>query len=127
MGQCRVFLVDDEAEFISALALRLRKRKFHVETATSGAIAFEKMKETLPHVIAVDLNMAEMDGIEFLKRVKHEHPLVQVIILSGHGSGEKVRAAKKLGAFACLEKPLPIQEIVTAINTAYAQRACTGR
>lgn len=127
MSQCSVLLVDDEAEFISTLAQRLRKRSLDVSTATSGLMALERTKEAVPDVMVVDLNMAVMDGIEVLKRVKQEHPHMQVLILTGQGCSEKAKAALNLGAFACLEKPVPIQEVVSAINAAYEQLTCDER
>ena len=125
MGQCSVLLVDDEEEFVRTLAQRLRKRSFDVGTATRGVEALERMKEVIPDVMVIDLNMAEMDGTEILMQVKQEHPQVQVIILTGWGSGEKAKTALKLGACACLEKPVPIRDIVSAINAAYDRCSCT--
>lgn len=122
MGQCSVLVVDDDEEFVCTLAKRLRKRSLIVRTATSGGIALKSMKEEVPHVMLLDLNMAEMDGIEILERVKQEHPCVQVLIVTGEGSGKKAKAALNLGAYACLEKPVPMQEVFSAIKAAYLQR-----
>jgi two-component system response regulator CpxR len=54
-----------------------------------------------------------------LRRVKNEHPEVEVIILTGHGSEREKNAAEELGAFAYLEKPVNIDQLAQVMRAAY--------
>ena len=125
MRQCSILLVDDEEEFVGRLAQRMRKRGLNVRIATSGVKALEKIEEAVPDVMVVDLNMPEMDGIEVIKRVKLKYPRVQILILTGLGSGQKSKTALRMGASACLEKPASIQEVISGIKDACDQLTAT--
>jgi len=63
--------------------------------------------------------MPGIDGLEVLRRVKKEHPDVEVIILTGHGSEKEEAAAMELGAFAYLQKPVNIDVLAQKMKEAY--------
>jgi DNA-binding NtrC family response regulator len=71
-----------------------------VLTAYSGPEGLKKLEEN-PDLDAVllDMRMPVMDGIEALKRIKAEHPIVEVIMLTGFGTVETAVERMKLGAF----------------------------
>ena len=56
-------------------------------------------------MVILDIRMPGMDGIETLKEIKAQHPLVEVILLTGHGSTETAVDGMKSGAFDYLMKP----------------------
>ena len=60
-----------------------------------------------------------IDGIEVLRRVKTEHPDVEVIVLTGHGSDEIKQRCMELGACAYLEKPVDIETLTQSMKEAY--------
>ena len=59
-----------------------------------------------------------MDGLEVLQRLRTTHPEVRVIILTGHGSEQDQQKAMELGAFAYLQKPVAIDQLVTVLQQA---------
>jgi len=65
------------------------------------------------------LKMPGIDGIEVLRRMKREHPHVEVIILTGHGSEREEILARELGAFAYLKKPVDIDVLSQTMKEAY--------
>lgn len=69
--------------------------------------------------MVLDLKMPGVDGIEVLRRVKRDHPGVEVIILTGYGSERDRRLAKELGAFAYLNKPVDIDELSDVVRQAH--------
>jgi DNA-binding NtrC family response regulator len=107
----RVLLVDDEAEFVSALAERLEMRGFDAQTATSGEEALEKINASPPDVVLLDVLMPGMNGLEVLKRIKASHPQIQVILLTGRGSWDGIQGIRE-GAYDCLMKPIQIEELM---------------
>lgn len=123
MTQNKVLLVDDEVEFTEALAERMQARGLEVETCDSGSSAVEAAKHKDFHAVILDLAMPGMDGIETLKRLRTEHPDLQIIVLTGHATVEKTVEAMKLGALDFLEKPADIKEIMAKIEQAKGKRS----
>jgi DNA-binding NtrC family response regulator len=118
----RVLLVDDEEEFVRALAKRLKARGLHVEFTGDGKSAVEKLKQSDFDVIVLDLAMPGIDGLETLKRLKKVDPDIQILLLSGHGSIKSGIEAMKEGAIDFLEKPAEFQELLAKIEEASARR-----
>jgi CheY-like chemotaxis protein len=63
--------------------------------------------------------MPGIDGIEVLRRIKKEHPNVEIIVLTGRGSKEDEELCLKLGAFAYLEKPVDVEVLAQTMREAY--------
>jgi len=111
MEKMRVLLVDDEIEFVSALAERLNLRGFDADTATSGEEALQKIAAFPPQVVLLDMLMPGMSGLEVLKRIKRDNPGVKVILLTGRGSWGGIQGERE-GAYDCLMKPIQIEELM---------------
>jgi CheY-like chemotaxis protein len=119
----RVLLVDDERDFVHSLSERLEVRDFPSSVVYDGTEALSYLKREEAEVMVLDLKMPGIDGIEVLRRVKRDHPDVEVIILTGHGSEREERLARKLGAYAYLQKPLEIEKLTKVMKQAYARIA----
>ena len=111
MEKMRVLLVDDEVEFVSALAERLNLRGFDADAATSGEEALQKIAASPPQVVLLDMLMPGMSGLAVLKRIKRDHPDVKVILLTGRGSWDGITGVRE-GAYDCLMKPIQIEELM---------------
>ena len=112
-------MIDDEESFVSALSKRLAVRDIEVIHAFSGQEGLKRLDEdTLIEVALLDVKMPEMDGIETLKRIKAIHPLVEVIMLTGHATFETAIEGMKLGAFDYLMKPCEIDDLITKLEAA---------
>ena len=121
----KVLLVDDEQEFVQTLSDRLLMRDVGSAVVYDGKQALEFVSEDEPEVMVLDLNMPEMDGIEVLRRVKKDHPNIQVIILTGHGCEKDENLCMDLGAFAYLEKPVDIEVLSQTMRQAnQAAKSC---
>lgn len=123
MSKFSVLLVDDEEEFVTTLAERMQMRGLEPEVAFSGEQAIEILENSIPDVMVLDLKMPGIDGLEVLRRVKKSHPQIQVIILTGHGSERDEIAARRLGAFDHLQKPVDINDLVRIMEKAFRQKA----
>jgi DNA-binding NtrC family response regulator len=117
-----VLLVDDEEQFLKVLSQRMEGRGLKVDTSASGEEALEKVKGKDFDAIVLDLAMPGMSGIETLKRIRSEHPDLQIIMLTGHGSVEKGVEAIKAGAVDFLEKPADMNKIMDKISEAKRKR-----
>ena len=114
-----VMLVDDEVPFVETLVKRLDKRNIETISAYSGEECLEKLEthQTLD-VIVLDVKMPGMDGIETLKTIKKEYPLIEVIMLTGHATVELGISGMKLGAYDFLMKPCDIEELAGKLEEA---------
>lgn len=122
MAPERVLLVDDEVEFVEALAERMRSRGLEVETATSGPEALERARLATYDAVVLDLAMPGMDGLETLRRLLADHPDLQVMLLTGQGTIRNAVEATRLGAVDVFEKPTDVATLVSRIREARAAR-----
>ena len=116
-GKIRILLVDDEKDFVDTLSQRMQMRDLSADIALNGEEALEQLSKRSPDVMVLDLRMPGVDGMDVLRRVKNEHPDVQVIMLTGQGSEKDELEARRLGAFDYLEKPVNIDTLVSRIRS----------
>jgi DNA-binding NtrC family response regulator len=114
----RVLLVDDEKDFVEMLGLRLEEVGEHVTAAYSGQECLNVLEEKEIDVVILDILMPGMDGIATLKEIKRRFPLVEVIMLTGHGTTESAVEGMKLGAFDYLLKPARFGELTAKLQSA---------
>jgi DNA-binding NtrC family response regulator len=112
----KVLLVDDEVEFVSALAERLRLRDYDARAVSQAEDALAIVRSDPPDVVLLDFKMPGMDGIEILKLIKDMHPSVEVIMVTGHGDTQSRQEVMNSGAFEYIMKPIDIGELILKIN-----------
>jgi len=122
MEGIRILLVDDEEDFRTTLASRLKKRKLEVLDVENGYKAVEAVRSKPIDVAVVDVKMAGLDGLETLKQIKQINPHIEVIMLTGHASVESGVEGMRLGAFDYLMKPCDINELILKIEDAYQRK-----
>jgi len=118
----KLLIVDDEKDFVEMFSLRLSRQGENVHTAYSGEDALNLLDSTPIDVVILDIRMPGMDGIETLKQIKARHPLVEVILLTGHGSTQTAVDGMKSGAFDYLMKPADFGEINTKVAKAWKRK-----
>jgi len=122
MHRIRLLLVDDEDDFRTTLASRLRRRNFDVTEVDNGYGAIEAVKKGNIEVAIVDVKMPGIDGLETLRQMRTADPLIEVILLTGHASVESGVEGMRLGAFDYLIKPCDINDLVGRISDAFQRR-----
>ncbi len=123
MSLANVLLVDDEVPFIETMTKRLEKRGLTITAAFSGTEALKTLeKDSSIEVVILDVKMPQMDGIEALKRIKAEYPLVEVIMLTGHATVETGIEGMKLGAFDYLMKPCEMDVLLAKVKEAASKK-----
>jgi DNA-binding NtrC family response regulator len=119
----RVLLVDDEKEFVDTLAERLQTRGFKVAAAYSGDDCLAALKKEHVDVVILDVLMPGRDGIVTLREIKQINPLIEVIMLTGHGTVDTAINGLKLGAYDYLKKPTETKDLIEKILRAYARKS----
>lgn len=122
--QATVLLVDDEQAFVATTSKRLGMRGLTVLTAHGGPETLEVLAANASvDVVILDVKMPDMDGIETLRRIKADHPLVEVIMLTGQGTIDNAIEGMKLGAFDFLTKPCEWDDLMAKIGAAHGKKS----
>lgn len=123
MSIAKILLVDDEVPFVETMVKRLTNRGLDVAAAYDGPGALSSLEEQ-PNieVVILDVKMPGMDGIRTLGEIKKTHPLVEVIMLTGHATVESAIEGMKKGAFDYLMKPCDIEMLVSKVTEAAAKK-----
>jgi DNA-binding NtrC family response regulator len=122
MENLRVLVVDDEADFLETIVMRLQRRKIDAHGVDGGKKALELVENERFDVVVLDVLMPGMDGIETLKLLKKKKPFIEVIILTGHGSVESGLQGMQFGAFDYIMKPADLDELLEKIQQAYERK-----
>ena len=123
MSIANVLLVDDEVPFVEAMTRRLTKRNLDIVVAYSGEEALKQLEEhDRIEVVILDVKMPGMDGIEALTEIRKNHPLLEVIMLTGHATVESAIDGMKQGAFDYLMKPCDIDHLISKVAEAAARK-----
>jgi DNA-binding NtrC family response regulator len=109
----RILVVDDEKDFVEMLSLRLEESGEKVSVAYDGQECLDALAQQSNDidVVILDIRMPGMDGIDVLREIKKRFPLIEVIMLTGHGTTESAVAGMKLGAYDYLLKPADFEEL----------------
>jgi len=118
----KLLIVDDEERFLATTKKLLAKKGYEALTASSGAEALNILTSTTVHVVILDVKMPGMDGLETLRVIKRDFPLVEVIMLTGHGTVESAVEGWKSGATDFLNKPADIDDLLVKAEEAFEKR-----
>ncbi len=122
MESFKVLIVDDEEDFVDTMIRRLKAKGFDARGVNRGKEALELLDENDFDVCVLDVKMPGMDGIETLREMKKKKPLMEVIMLTGHGSVESGVQGLQLGAYNYVMKPVPFADLLQQINQAYERK-----
>lgn len=108
----KLMIVDDVEDVCEFMQLYFRRRGFKVFTAKSAEEALPVIKEELPDIIILDVNLPRMNGIELLKIIRQFNDKVKVIMITGYDlEFQKDPEFKKLNVFNVLLKPVTTETL----------------
>ncbi len=114
-----ILVVDDEIGIRELLSEILRDEGYRVALAENAEQARVWRNQTRPDLVLLDIWMPDTDGITLLKDWASGGMLTMpVIMMSGHGTIETAVEATRIGAFGYLEKPIPLQKLLTTVGKA---------
>jgi two-component system chemotaxis response regulator CheY len=112
-----VFLIDDSQVMLSSLKQMLEISGFRVETALNGQQGIDRIKTGFkPDLIITDINMPEMNGLDF---IRHVHTLLRftpILVFSTENQTAKRDEARKLGATGWITKPVSGPDLLKVIR-----------
>jgi FixJ family two-component response regulator len=118
-----VFIVDDDASFLSAAARLLRASGFAVWPFNSALEFLAQLDPETPGCALLDLQMPEMNGLDLQAALARTRKAMPVIFLSGHGDVPSAVRAMREGAEDFLEKSAPKEKLLEAVRRAIARDA----
>ena len=122
-----ILIVDDEKDIRLTVGGILGDEGYLVAQASSGPEALERIDESVPEVIILDLWMQNAEqGFDVLARIRDEYAHLPVVVISGHGNIETAVKAVKMGAFDYIEKPLSAEKLLLAVERALSFRRLTA-
>jgi DNA-binding NtrC family response regulator len=113
-----ILIVDDEEDFVEMLTMRLTDEGHRVRAAYDGDEGLAALEEAPCDVVILDIRMPRMDGITALKEIKRLYPVVEVILLTGHGAVDTAVEGLKSGAFDYVQKPANFAELLEKLEAA---------
>jgi two-component system, chemotaxis family, CheB/CheR fusion protein len=124
VGMTRILLVEDNEDILYLLRLQLEWVGYVVDGASSAKAALDSARSACPDVIVSDLRMPDMDGIEFIRRVRRIPSLASVpaIALTGASMGSDIQMALANGFTTHLTKPVEVSDLSKAIEQLTARR-----
>jgi DNA-binding NtrC family response regulator len=114
----RILIVDDDPGTLASLSRAFALEGYTAITASSGARALERLAEEPVDAILSDVVMPEMDGLQFLERVRATVPDVPVIMMSGQATVVTAVQATRLGALDFVEKPIGLDRLLLTLRNA---------
>ncbi len=113
-----ILIVDDSASVRTVVATTLKGAGYNVIQANDGKDALSKMTGDKIHMIISDVNMPNMNGIEFVKEVK-KHPsykFTPICMLTTESEADKMQEGKAAGAKAWIVKPFQPPKLLAAVE-----------
>jgi len=118
MADIDIFIADDEPHIVRALSFVFERDGYTVDTASDGATALRRIKETKPRVVFLDLIMPKMTGDEVCKAIKLDGQLkdIHIVILTCKGQELDRELSIASGADSFITKPFSPKEVLKMIK-----------
>lgn len=114
-----ILVVDDDRNINKLISDTLKLEKIYkVTPVLNGEACLKYLREYIPDLILLDIQMPGIDGIETLKRIKEYDPRITVVMMSAHGSIEKAVKSMKLGAYDFIPKPFDRDRLRITVKNA---------
>jgi len=116
--QATILLVDDDADLLRLMTMRLTAAGHAVQAVASAEAALAHLAVRLPSLVITDVRLPGLDGLQLFDEVRSCHPSLPVILLTAHGSIPDAVEATTRGAHAYLTKPFDGKELLAKIAQA---------
>jgi two-component system chemotaxis response regulator CheY len=113
-----VLIVDDSASMRQLVSFALKDSGYDVIDAVNGKDAMNKLNGTKIDMVITDLNMPEMDGIEFIKqlRTKSGYKFTPIVMLTTESQESKKQEGKQAGASGWIVKPFTPEQLIDIVK-----------
>ena len=114
----RILAVDDDADILKLLEMRLKAAGYDVQVASNAEEALSKIAMSRPALVISDLRMPGMDGLSLFDAIHQQDPALPVIVITAHGSIPEAVDATQRGVFGFLTKPFDSKALLNQVEAA---------
>ncbi len=118
-----ILVVDDDADMLRLLSMRLTAAGYRVSAVTSAEAALNQLDIERPQLVLSDVQLPGRDGLALFDEVRLRHPSLPVILLTAHGTIPDAVEATARGVFTYLTKPFEGKELLDKISQALSLSA----
>lgn len=119
----QMLVVDDEQNIREMISRHFRYLGYSVITAANGKEALDLLNKERIEVLISDIMMPEMNGVELLKNIRTDYPVLRPIMITGYVTSENALSCMKYGAETCIFKPIQdLTELESAVNDVILKR-----
>ena len=121
-NKINLLFVDDEEQFLASMKRQLEVRDFNVIAVDRGEKALAVADTMDVDIALVDLKMPGLNGEETFKSLKQKHQWMEIVILTGHGTIDSAVGTMQSGAYAYLQKPCKLNDLMEVLKNAYKKK-----
>jgi len=119
----KILVVDDEPQILILVSRFLQRLGYKVQTAGSGLIALEHLRDMPFALVLSDLKMPHMDGAQLLGQIKERYPNTTFILMTAFATIDSAISVLRQGAYDYLTKPLDLEDLRTTVQRAIEHRS----
>ena len=114
----KILVVDDDHEILKLIAMLLRRIGAEAWVFEDGESALQRLNQTKPDLIILDLMLPDIDGLQILQEVRAQDRLrhVPVLILSAKADADTIREGLDLGADGYITKPYIANTLIDKVR-----------
>ncbi len=114
----KILIVDDEPGIIEVMVDYIKMSDLDVKVISAESVdkALELVLKQKPDLIVTDIAMPNKNGIEFLREIRIRQLKIPVVVVTGHADEYMLEQAWKVGANACLRKPLNRKDFINGLS-----------
>lgn len=118
----RIYILDDDITFAKLLAVNLGPTSYRTRVFDDAAELFARCEQELPDAVITDMIMPDLNGVQVTQRLRTLDLHLPVFVLTGHSDVSTAIEALKAGANEYLTKPVNVDELMTLLSRALAER-----
>lgn len=115
----KILVVEDEQSIIKLVQFNLEKAGYQVDVATDGQMALEKVHNTKPDLVVLDLMLPKVDGLEVCRKIRQERQHIPILILTAKSDEFDKVLGLELGADDYMTKPFSPRELTARIKAIF--------
>ncbi|MGH7093082.1 MAG: sigma-54-dependent transcriptional regulator [Stellaceae bacterium] len=118
----RLLLVEDTRSILNLYHEFLKKLDIELIDAVTGGRALDALRETIPDVVLLDLELPDINGLEILRTIRTRNLPCAVIVVTAHGSVKVAVEAMREGAYDFIVKPFAPDRLLITVRNALERR-----
>ena len=126
-SRATVLILDDEKNIRRSIELALEEEGLQVISAPDASSALRVLHERIVEVLIIDIQLGEIDGITFFRKVLADGFSIPAIFISGHATLSQAAEAVKSGGFDFIEKPFTAEKIAVTVRRCLEMAAIKER